>query len=88
MKRTNSLSKELRTLIFNGEPKRKKEGVETIFARVFLSEDGKKILSHLQSLTMERTLGADASDASLRYIEGQRSMLSMIFRLIDQGRNK
>jgi len=64
------------------------EGIEKTFARIFLSDDGKKIIAHLQSLTFDRSLGAAASDSALRYLEGQRSMLALIFRIIEQGRSK
>ncbi len=60
--------------------------MERLFARLFLSEDGKKALAYLQFTTFQRALGVNASDQQLRYMEGQRAMVAMILRLIDRGR--
>jgi len=60
--------------------------IEKAFARLFLSEDGQKVLAHLQVLTFQRALGANSSDNELRYMEGQRAMMGSILRLIDRGR--
>ncbi len=60
--------------------------VEKSFARLFSSEDGKRVLSHLQAITFQRALGAESSDQSLRYTEGQRALVASILRLIDRGR--
>jgi hypothetical protein len=61
--------------------------IERTFARLFSTEDGKKILSYLQVITFHRTLGPGSPDEQLRYMEGQRSMVATILRLIDRGRN-
>ncbi|PCJ98656.1 MAG: hypothetical protein COA45_07530 [Zetaproteobacteria bacterium] len=60
---------------------------EKAFARLFLSDDGQKVLSHLQSITFQRALGAGAAEAQLRYMEGQRALMASVLRLIDRGRN-
>ena len=60
--------------------------VEKAFARLFSTEDGQKVLSHLQVVTFQRALGPGAGDEQLRYIEGQRAMVATILRLIDRGR--
>ncbi|MBI1301332.1 MAG: hypothetical protein GC137_06700 [Alphaproteobacteria bacterium] len=60
--------------------------IEKAFARLFSSEDGQKVLSHLQSVTFERALGAASPDQHLRYVEGQRSLVATILRLIDRGK--
>lgn len=62
------------------------QDVERLFARVFSSEDGKKILAHLQVMTFSRAYGPDASDQQLRYAEGQRALVANILRLVDRGR--
>jgi len=62
------------------------QDVERIFARCFSSEDGKKVLAHLQVMTFSRAYGPDASDQQLRYAEGQRALVANILRLIDRGR--
>ena len=60
--------------------------IEKAFARLFASEDGRKVLGHLQVITFQRALGPTSSDEQLRYLEGQRSMIATILRLIDRGR--
>ena len=61
--------------------------IEKSFARLFASDDGQKVLSHLQVITFHRALGPSVSDEQLRYVEGQRAMVATILRLIDRGRN-
>lgn len=60
--------------------------IEKSFARVFSSEDGKRVLAHLQAVTFQRALGAESSEQSLRYAEGQRALMAMVLRMIDRGR--
>ncbi|MEM6781024.1 MAG: hypothetical protein AAF569_04090 [Pseudomonadota bacterium] len=61
--------------------------MEKVFARVFSSDDGKKALAYLQMITFQRALNGNAPDEQLRYMEGQRSLVATILRLIDRGRN-
>jgi hypothetical protein len=61
--------------------------IERSFARLFATEDGQKVLAHLQVITFQRALGAQTPDEQIRYAEGQRSMVATILRLIDRGRN-
>ncbi len=61
--------------------------VERAFARLFSSDDGQKVLAHLQVITFQRALGAATPDEQIRYAEGQRSLVATILRLIDRGRN-
>ncbi len=56
------------------------------FTRLFASEDGQKVLAHLQVITFHRALGPASEDAQLRYLEGQRALVATILRLIDKGR--
>jgi len=60
--------------------------IEKIFARLFSGDDGMKALSYLQTITFHRALGSQSSDFELRHLEGQRSMVATILRLIDRGR--
>lgn len=60
--------------------------IEKTFARLFSSDDGKKVLAHLQVMTFHRALGPGSTDAELRYTEGQRAFMATIMRLIDKGR--
>ena len=62
------------------------QDIERLFARVFSTEDGKKILAHLQVMTFSRAYGPDATDQTLRYAEGQRALVANILRLVDRGR--
>lgn len=61
--------------------------IERACARLFSSEDGRKVLGYLQEVTFQRALGISASDEQLRYMEGQRAMIATILRLIDRGRS-
>ncbi len=60
--------------------------IERTFARVFSTGAGQIILSHLKSMTTERVLGANATDAELRTLEGQRALVRHIETLITRGR--
>ena len=60
--------------------------IEKSYARLFSTPDGQRVLAHLNAHTFMRALGMDASDQSLRYLEGQRALLAMILRLIERGR--
>lgn len=60
--------------------------IERCFARVFASDDGKKVLAWLQVMTFQKVNGINSSDDQLRYTEGQRSLMASILRLIDRGR--
>lgn len=60
--------------------------IEKAFARLFASDDGQKVLAHLQVVTFQRALGPGVADEQLRYMEGQRAMVATILRLIDRGR--
>lgn len=60
--------------------------IEKAFTRLFSTDDGQKVLAHLQILTFQRALGPGVADQQLRYVEGQRSMVATILRLIDRGR--
>jgi hypothetical protein len=67
-------------------PEPSQQDIERLFARCFSTEDGKKVLAHLQVMTFSRPGGPDPSDACLRYAEGQRVLVANIMRLIDRGR--
>lgn len=70
-----------------GLPKPEMREIERAFARLFSTEDGRKVLAHLQCITFHRALGAATPDEQIRYAEGQRSLVAVILRLIDRGRN-
>lgn len=60
-------------------------GIEKCFARCFADEDGRQVLEHLRAMTTERVLGAEASDAALRHLEGQRYLVAAIAGLAARG---
>jgi hypothetical protein len=61
--------------------------IEKSYARLFSTDDGRRVLAHLQVITFQRALGAATPDEQIRYAEGQRSLVAAILRLIDRGRN-
>lgn len=52
--------------------------IQQAFAKCFMSGEGRKALSFLRKITVERSLGADATDNELRYLEGQRQLVKKI----------
>ena len=61
--------------------------IEKSYARAFSSAEGARVLSHLRSITIERFLGPDATDAQLRSLEANRALVHQIEGLIDRGKN-
>lgn len=82
------ISQAMKALFLNGTPRRKHPHIEKLYARLFLSDDGKKVLAHMQAHCYERSLGMEASDQALRFQEGQRSFVAMVFRMVDLGRRQ
>jgi hypothetical protein len=60
--------------------------IEKCYARLFTTDDGKRVLAHLHGLTLARSHAADAPDAQLRHAEGQRALVLTILRFIGAGR--
>jgi len=58
------------------------------FARCFAGPDGARVLGVLRAMTVERTLGPDATDAALRHLEGQRALVATILALAARGRGE
>lgn len=56
------------------------------FTRLFSSTVGMSVLQYLKDLTHNRVLPASCSDAELRFLEGQRYLVSQIENLIKQGK--
>ncbi len=54
-----------------------------IFFRAFHTDDGRKALHYLEYITYHRAATATASEAQLRHMEGQRSLVSMIRKLMN-----
>lgn len=55
------------------------------FARCFSGGDGVAVISHLRQTILDRRLGPRASDAELRFLEGQRSVVAQILSIIQRG---
>ena len=66
--------------------KLEQQDIKRIFARTFSTEDGKKALAYLQYFICHRSLPAETSHEALRYMEGQRALVSTIQRFTDQGK--
>ncbi len=62
------------------------ERTEHAFARAFSGDAGRVVLGHLRKMTIERTLGPNASDSELRWAEAQRALVHQIETLILRGR--
>ena len=60
--------------------------IEKNFVRTFSTPSGMVVLEHLRKMTVERTLGPNASDAELRWIESQRALVRQIERLSMGGK--
>lgn len=63
-----------------------REDAPRIFARLFSSDDGQRVLAYLRQTINARVGGPEAGEAALRYQDGQRGLLQTINGLIEQGR--
>lgn len=57
-------------------------------ARLFASADGARLLEHLTRSFLLRRLPPSASDAELRHLEGQRSLVAHLQGLISRGASR
>lgn len=62
------------------------QDIELNYARCFATTSGAAVLQHLRKITIERVLGADATDAQLRGLEAQRALVRQIEFLIQKGK--
>ncbi len=69
------------------KPHLEKREIEKACARLFSTEDGRRVLAYLQAMTFERALSHTSTEEHLRYIEGQRALMASILRLIDRGKH-
>ncbi|MDF1750834.1 MAG: hypothetical protein P1V34_18370 [Alphaproteobacteria bacterium] len=69
----------------SGDPDQKAK-IERAFARCFGGAEGELALAHLRSLTLDRAMGPNSTDASFRHLDGQRCLVLHIQALIDRGR--
>lgn len=70
----------------SGIARHEQRDIEHAFARLFSSEDGKKVLAWLQVMTFHRAATSQTSEEQLRHMEGQRSLVATILRMIDNGK--
>lgn len=63
-----------------------KREIEKNFTRCFSTTAGAAVLQHLRSITVERFLGANATEAELRTLEAQRALIHQIEILIERGK--
>jgi hypothetical protein len=71
------------------DPQSKMDGlnIARCFARVFAHHDANYVLQHLRSTTRDRVFGPDISDATLRYVEGQRALVAYMEKMIRRGKD-
>ena len=62
--------------------------VQHAMVRLMNTADGKKVLEHLKSRTLNRTLSPDATTQELWYLEGQRALIAYLDNLIEQGKKE
>ena len=57
------------------------------FQQLFSTPAGKMVLDHLRASFVNSVMPAEASDAQLRYREGQRSVIGIIDTRMKEGSN-
>ncbi len=57
------------------------------FSRLLSRPEAASVLRHLHRITRERLLGPDVSEATLRYMEGQKAILAYMERMAADGNN-
>lgn len=62
--------------------------IEKAYARTFLTASGAQVLGHLRKITIERTLGPNATDAELRSLEAQRALVQQISAMVLRGKGE
>lgn len=55
--------------------------LEKNYFRCFSTPAGEAVIGHLRGITIERFLGANASESELRGLEAQRALVQMIIKL-------
>lgn len=61
--------------------------IEKQYARIFSGFDGKQVLNHLRTMTIERVLGQNVSNDELRWWAAQNALVHQIENLINRGNN-
>lgn len=60
--------------------------IEKNYTRCFGSPAGISVLTHLRNITIERTLGSNATDGELRWAAAQSALVRQIESLVARGR--
>jgi hypothetical protein len=55
------------------------------FARCFAGADGQQVRDHLKRLMHDRRLAPSATNAELWHLEGQRSAIAHVLKMIERG---
>ena len=61
--------------------------IEKQYARTFQTPSGRAVLKHLRAITIERTLGSNATDNELRWAEANRAFVRQIENTIARSTN-
>jgi hypothetical protein len=60
--------------------------IEFAYAKTFSGASGQRVLAHLRQITIERVLGANATESELRSLESQRMLVHQIETQVSRGR--
>ena len=72
--------------VLSKDEKQDFSNIEVDFVRAFNSVSGKRVLKYLMSITLARYLAPNATDNELRYLEGERFLVSFILNMIKKGK--
>ena len=74
-------------LALDGLPRSKSEDerISKDIQALFKTPNGKQVLQYLRSITIETVQGPNATDAELRHLEGQRSIVGLLSRRINHA---
>lgn len=61
--------------------------IEKQYARTFNTPSGRAVLQHMRKITIERTLGPNATDNELRWHEATRAFVHQIETMIAHATN-
>lgn len=61
-----------------------KDDAQKALSKILAMREGKIFFSHLKNKTINRVLGANSSNDELRYLEGQRQLVSYISSMIEK----
>ena len=66
-------------------PKQKDEEISKVIDSVFKTPNGKEMLQYLRSITIDAVSGPNISDPELRHLEGQRYLVALLVKPINQA---